>query len=143
LRNLLRYGQWKEADQETYEVMIKAVGKKSGDLFTSDELLNFPCQDLRTIDQLWVKYSEGRFGFSVQKEIYLECGGKPDGQYYRDAWVSFAQRVGWTRNGDWMSIKYNTSFPKGHLPLGGWVDEEDVEDGGVSPLASRLVKCNI
>ncbi|CCQ59603.1 GUN4 domain-containing protein, partial [Crocosphaera watsonii] len=37
---------------------------------------NFPCEDLRIIDQLWVKYSNGQFGFSVQKQIYMdELGG--------------------------------------------------------------------
>ncbi len=78
LRDLLAAKNWKEADEETYLVMIQAVGKREGDHFTSDELLNFPCTDLRTIDRLWVKYSNGHFGFSVQKEIYLSVGGKAD-----------------------------------------------------------------
>lgn len=118
LRDLLKAGNWKEADVETYEVMIKAVGKKPGDDFTSDELLNFPCQDLRTIDQLWVKYSEGRFGFSVQKEIYLSVGGKADGEYHRDAWEKFGNKVGWRENEGWIyysQVKFTTSFV-GHLP---------------------------
>ncbi|MBP0016279.1 MAG: GUN4 domain-containing protein [Cyanobacteria bacterium SBLK] len=37
---------------------------------------NFPCEDLREIDQLWIHYSKGRFGFSVQKRIYQGLGGK-------------------------------------------------------------------
>ncbi|WP_082209880.1 GUN4 domain-containing protein [Fischerella sp. PCC 9605] len=86
LRDLLAAHNWKEADEETYRVMIQAVGKKDGDWFTSEELLNFPCTDLRTIDHLWVEYSNGQFGFSVQKEIYLSVGGKPDGKYYEEAW---------------------------------------------------------
>lgn len=49
-----------------------------------EHIQNFPCQDLRNIDHLWVKYSEGRFGFSVQKKIYLDCGAKPDGKYLGD-----------------------------------------------------------
>ncbi|MBW4600116.1 MAG: GUN4 domain-containing protein [Calothrix sp. FI2-JRJ7] len=28
------------------------------------------CQDVYTIDSLWVKYSGGRFGFSIQKQIW-------------------------------------------------------------------------
>ncbi|NJK69765.1 MAG: hypothetical protein HC789_19590 [Microcoleus sp. CSU_2_2] len=28
------------------------------------------CEDLQTVDQLWVKYSNGHFGFSVQQRIY-------------------------------------------------------------------------
>jgi uncharacterized caspase-like protein len=59
LRDLLKAGNWKEADYETYLVMIQAVGKKENDYFERDELLNFPCTDLRTVDHLWVKYSNG------------------------------------------------------------------------------------
>ncbi|HCQ20444.1 MAG TPA: serine/threonine protein kinase [Anabaena sp. UBA12330] len=108
LRDLLKAQNWEEADKETYEVMIKAVGKKSGDSFTSDELLNFPCQDLRTIDQLWVEYSKGRFGFSVQKEIYLSVGGKLRSYEY-EAFSRFYRTVGWDY------INYN-SQERGHLP---------------------------
>lgn len=85
LRDLLKAGQWREADSETYKTMIRAVGKKSGDWFTRYELLNFPCTDLLTIDQLWVKYSTGKFGFSVQKQIYLETGNPLDGGYHERA----------------------------------------------------------
>ena len=56
LRDLLKAGDWQAADQETYEVMIRAVGKHAGQWFTDEELLNFPCADLLTIDRLWVKY---------------------------------------------------------------------------------------
>jgi serine/threonine protein kinase len=105
LRDLLKAQNWEEADKETYEVMIKAVGKKSGDSFTSDELLS---QDLRTIDQLWVEYSKGRFGFSVQKEIYLSVGGKLRSYEY-EAFSRFYRTVKWDY------INYN-SQERGHLP---------------------------
>jgi serine/threonine protein kinase len=148
LRDLLKAQNWEEADKETYEVMIKAVGKKSGDWFTRDELLNFPCQDLRTIDQLWVKYSQGRFGFSVQKEIYLSVGGRL-GSYEPETFLRFYETVGWGG-----SIKYNT-LPEGHLPnkvpirgaVGGRsaMVEGQMPWGlvGISSLASRCVNCNI
>jgi uncharacterized caspase-like protein len=103
LRDLLKAGNWKEADYETYLVMIQAVGKEENDYFELDELLNFPCTDLRTIDRLWVKYSNGRFGFSVQKEIYLSCGGKADGEYYEEAWDKFGVSVGWKVENNWIT----------------------------------------
>jgi hypothetical protein len=118
LRDLLAAGNWKEADTETYRVMLQAVGKKDGDWFTDDELLNFPCTDLRTIDRLWVKYSNGKFGFSVQKEIYLSVGGKPDGRYYAEAWEKYCEVVGWKVEGsyiEYLEVTFNTSA-KGHLP---------------------------
>ncbi|WP_258316433.1 GUN4 domain-containing protein [Cylindrospermopsis raciborskii] len=30
---------------------------------------------MRTIDNLWLKYSQGKFGISVQQEIYKNLGG--------------------------------------------------------------------
>ncbi|MEG4087688.1 GUN4 domain-containing protein [Microcoleus sp. POL10_C6] len=30
-----------------------------------------PCEDICTIDRLWLKYSNGRFGLSVQRRILL------------------------------------------------------------------------
>ena len=120
LRDLLAAKNWKEADKETYLVMIQAVGKKDGDWFNKDELLNFPCTDLRTIDRLWVKYSNGHFGFSVQKEIYLSVGGKADGKYYTQAWEKFGDRVGWRVQSSWITysqVTFNTCSPEGHLPM--------------------------
>ena len=35
----------------------------------------FPCQDLHTIDQLWVKLSGRKFGFSIQAEIWDKLEG--------------------------------------------------------------------
>ncbi|MFN6534937.1 MAG: GUN4 domain-containing protein [Nostoc sp. EkiNYC01] len=120
LRDYLAAGNWKEADYETYLVMLQAVGSKEGDWIREEQLLNFPCKDLRTIDRLWVKYSNGRFGFSVQKEIYLSVGGKLDGKYYKEAWEKFGDRVGWRMNSNWLSYQKdtcNTYNSVGYLPL--------------------------
>ncbi|WP_442935764.1 GUN4 domain-containing protein [Nostoc sp.] len=74
LRDLLKAGKWKEADQETLAVMLKASGREREGWLDFKSIENFPCTDLRTIDQLWVEYSNGRFGFSVQKRIYGSVG---------------------------------------------------------------------
>ncbi len=63
LEEYLEAGEWREADQETYSVMLKVAGGK----LESEDLKNFSCPDLREIDRLWVQYSQGHFGFSVQK----------------------------------------------------------------------------
>lgn len=126
LRDLLKAGEWKEADRETYRLMITTVGKKERDWFRSEELLNFPCADLKTIDHLWVKYSKGRFGFSVQKKIYVECGAKLDGRNPSDKiWKKFGDRVGWRKDGEWLGysdLNPSLSSPQGNFPafcLGG------------------------
>ncbi|MEH2127506.1 serine/threonine-protein kinase [Nostoc sp.] len=121
LRDYLAAGNWKDADNETYLVMLQAVDRKEGEWIRNKELLNFPCKDLRTIDRLWVKYSNGQFGFSVQKEIYLSVGGKVDGEYQQEVWEKFGARVGWRidSNDNWINynkVTFDTLAPKGHLP---------------------------
>jgi hypothetical protein len=51
---------------------------------------------------LWLKYSKGKFGFSVQKQIWLDCGGKV-GVYDYDIYRKFADKVKWRNQGNWLS----------------------------------------
>ncbi|MGV0027889.1 GUN4 domain-containing protein [Phormidesmis priestleyi] len=115
LEEYLSSGQWEAADNETYRLMITTVGKEEGQWFEPEELLNFPCEALKAIDGLWVKHSNGHFGFSVQKKIYLECDGIPDGQYCEEAWNKFCHANGWRVN-EKSDVIYDTSSPEGHLP---------------------------
>jgi len=136
LEEYLKNGQWEAADKETYRLMITAIGKDEGQYFDQDELLNFPCDELLAIDDLWVKHSNGKFGFSVQKDLYLKCGGIPDGKYHQEAWNQFCERNGWAEKGQYVPVKFDASSPKAHLPLvGEW-------RGGLL-LFSRIKTCKL
>ena len=117
LRDYLAQGKWWEADEETKRVML-AVGKREKEGWLDDEHIdNFPCEDLRTIDQLWVKYSGGKFGFSVQKRIYQGFGTR---EYNDEIWDKFGYKVGWKKGGNWLyytDITYDKKAPEGHLPV--------------------------
>ena len=149
LRDLLKAEEWKAADLETAHRMLEAVGRGEDDWIRYEELAHFPCADLRTIDRLWVKYSQGRFGFSVQKEIYVKCGAKLDGKYPGDKiWDRFGDQVGWRVKGKWIysgTVKFNTSAPSGHLPFGVEVREEWVRVGGLwgVNVFSRIQTCKV
>ncbi|MFM6861701.1 MAG: GUN4 domain-containing protein, partial [Dolichospermum sp.] len=80
LEALLKAGKWKDADLETWELMKKLTKREQEGWLRVEDVKNFPRQELRKMDQLWVKYSNGKFGFSVQKQIWLELGGKLDGE---------------------------------------------------------------
>ncbi|MEG3989608.1 serine/threonine-protein kinase [Microcoleus sp. S28C3] len=150
LDRLLASGEWKEADRETAQKMLEVAGRTKDGWLRVEDLDRFPCEDLRTIDQLWVKNSNGLFGFSVQKRIYQSLGGTR--QYDREIWEAYGDRVGWrVNNSTWLSyndLKFNTKAPQGHLPGGrfglrngvGWWGEWGKV---ISSLASRLVECNI
>ena len=90
LRDLLAAGEWKEADRETRSLMLKIAGLKQEDKLDIQSIRNFPCTDLRTIDTLWVKYSNGHFGFSVQKRIW--SSSEVNRNFH-----NFIERVGWAR----------------------------------------------
>ncbi|MBW4522298.1 MAG: GUN4 domain-containing protein [Scytolyngbya sp. HA4215-MV1] len=117
LEALLRAQQWKQADYETYRLMITTVGKEEGQWFDRADLKNFPCDDLQTLDRLWVRYSNGKWGFSVQKRIWQECGSPMD---YNDDWEKFGDRVGWRKEGKWVdldNLTYNLELaPMGEFP---------------------------
>ena len=115
LRDLLKAQDWKAADEETFQVMLQAAGRKSQRYFDYDSIENFPCTDLRTIDQLWVQYSNGHFGFSVQKRIWLQCGGK----YDMETEIALGDALGWRKNNSWLDYKditFTLNAPEGHLP---------------------------
>lgn len=146
LEHYLKSGQWKKADRETYRLMITEVGKAESQWFSAEDLLNFPCELLKAIDEIWVKHSGGKFGFSVQKAIYLECGGSLNGKYHETIWIKLCKRYGWNTN----NIQYKLKSRKGHLPVPG--PEETVGlfrlfGSGyfhtLSSLASRLASCNL
>ncbi|MDM3851341.1 MAG: GUN4 domain-containing protein [Aphanizomenon gracile PMC627.10] len=131
LEALLKAGKWREADLETWELMKKLTKREREGWLRFEDVKNFPRQELRKMDQLWVKYSNGKFGFSVQKQIWLELGGKLDGEPDWDTLRKLGSRVGWRKNNEWLSYEsytFSTNALPGHLPVlsmgwlgwGGW-----------------------
>lgn len=123
-RNLVKFlsqGQWVDADKETKCLMLHILGKDPNNYLNSLDLKKFPCEDLGHINQLWIKTSGGRFGFTVQKKIWEECGSPKS---YNKAWKKFGDRVGWRAHGEWRAhtlINPSLSSPEGILPgICGW-----------------------
>jgi serine/threonine protein kinase len=141
LRNLLAAKKWKEADEETARVMLKVAGREKEGWLNTESIDNFPCEDLRTIDQLWVKYSNGRFGFSVQKRIYQSLGGTSS--YDERVWEKFGDKVGWRKNNKWLCY-YELSFlekaPEAHLPGLVWVWWDLLGGGGYCFVTYNVVE---
>jgi predicted NACHT family NTPase len=118
LKEYLQNKKWQAADQETYRLMIAIIGKEEGQPFDPEDLQNFPCDELRTIDTLWVAHSDGRFGFSAQKQIWEKCNCPKDNI---EDWQLFAQKVGWHTDGKFQgynNLKFtmNSDVPLGYLP---------------------------
>jgi hypothetical protein len=120
LETFLQNGQWKEADKETDRLMLQIVGKEADQWLSMEDIQNFPREDLRAIDKLWVDYSNGKFGFSVQKKVWMDCGGVP-GEYNWEVYEKFADQVGWRRSENWLSYDDLTFLlvdsKQAHLPF--------------------------
>ena len=151
LRDLLAAGNWQEADQETAKRMCEVMGRQQEGWLRVEDIQAFPCTDLRTIDQLWVKYSQGHFGFSVQKKIWEECGSPMD---YGKNWNRFCEKIGWKKNESYVNyrdLKFNLRYSlQRELPMvGGFVGNDDLGTGffgvwgWVGFLFSRAETCRL
>ncbi|MEM9218834.1 MAG: GUN4 domain-containing protein [Cyanobacteria bacterium P01_F01_bin.150] len=134
LETLLRNKAWRDADEETLEVMRQATSRRVGWL-DRQAILELPSTDLKTIDALWSKYSQGRFGFRVQQDIFKTTQASTSNV------ARFGQEVGWTIwQSTWIGFKYykqltfDVSAPPGHFPAKWfWIIPwwESVRSGGL------------
>ncbi|BAY14788.1 serine/threonine kinase [Anabaenopsis circularis NIES-21] len=131
LDELLQAKKWKEADLETAKIIYVISHNELPETspyrtyrrnyFSSEYLKVLPRKDLNNINRLWLKYSNGRFGFSVQKRIWKRLGGGSDTTYNsEEIQEKFGDEVGWRKEGDWVyysDIYYSLRSPSGHLPI--------------------------
>nr|YP_010618808.1 hypothetical protein PN064_pgp182 [Deltalsia parasitica]WAX02821.1 hypothetical protein [Deltalsia parasitica] len=115
LQDLLINKKFEEADKLTQKCLCEIVetktnNKKSWLYFTDIQFL--PEEDLFILDLLWKIYSKGKFGFSVQKKIWINNNKKWDKLWDKICWIKkgimkrYPQEFMWT-----------IDAPEGHLPL--------------------------
>ena len=157
LDQALEEHRWRDADGLTWDALLSSAYSRDLSFLYS----NIACDHLRKVDTLWSDHSEGRYGFSVQKNRFLATGNTP-GQYNEAAWIKFIEEIGWTRivaDEIYFLLNYDEltwsegvsgddlSAPEAHLPavyfvaeLGGdlvwWV-------GGLGWWFSRIANCNL
>nr|YP_010873094.1 hypothetical protein ycf53 [Nemalion vermiculare]WGV34366.1 hypothetical protein ycf53 [Nemalion vermiculare] len=115
LQQLLVTKQFQSADKLT-QVLLCNLSQVNGRhdrkwlYFTDISLM--PTTDLLTIDKLWQVHSQGLFGLSVQRDIWLSTNSD---------WETFWSKIGWKVNN--VNCRYpnefvwNVTAPPGHLPL--------------------------
>ena len=114
MQRALAQQDFEEADRITSEILRQLAGPaavKRGYVYYS-EVADFAAVDLESLDRLWVVYSQGRFGFSVQLRLLLSLAGR---------WDQLWPRLGWKQGGIWTrypgSFTWSLQAPEGHLPL--------------------------
>ena len=122
LATMLATGDFLAADQFTRDNLIKIAGAeaKGRNFVYWTEVKGIPETDLCTMERLWLEFSAGNFGYSVQKRVWDVEGKNFD---------KFIRRIGWTTKdskGNERKLKWfgQNEFiydvakaPKGHLPL--------------------------
>ncbi|UUO17599.1 GUN4 domain-containing protein [Dolichospermum heterosporum] len=146
LQDLLVAGNWKEADAETGRLMLAVAKREQEGWLDVESIDNLPCVDLRTIDQLWVKYSNGRFGFSVQKRIYQSLGGTREYNY--EIWEKFLDKVEWQKGKKtlyYKDITFDIKAPKAQIPIAFGLKTDGLGYLGYSRggLFSRVETCKL
>lgn len=114
LQRHLMLQEFEAADRLTSEHLRQLAGPgavQRGYVYYS-EVPAIPGLDLESLDRLWLCYSQGRFGFSVQGRLLQASGGQ---------WEKLWPKLGWKAAGVW--TRYPSAFtwsleaPDGHLPL--------------------------
>ncbi|MEL6927425.1 MAG: GUN4 N-terminal ARM-like repeat domain-containing protein [Cyanobacteria bacterium J06600_6] len=114
LQELLARQDFQGADILTLQKMCELAGAAAVErkwiYFT--EVVNLPIADLETLDRLWLMFSAGKFGFSVQRRIWLSLG-----KDFTKLWTTINWKSGntWTRYPK--EFTWDLSAPRGHLPL--------------------------
>lgn len=118
LINFLAKHEWKNADVLTRDILLKLAGRNSKDSLNKEAIEKISAKDVYTLDRLWVVYSNGLFGFSIQKKIF-ECVDRKK--------QAFAELVGWSNKAGllkglfaWKAyneLDFSLNAPKGHLPV--------------------------
>lgn len=117
LHDLLAEGNYRAADQETWHLMLQACARQSEGCLSLQAIRQFPLVDLATLDDLWQTFSEGRFGFTVQKQLYQGLGGKSTFDY--PLWIAFGEQVGWVMDHQWVNysqLSFRQQAPRGSFP---------------------------
>jgi hypothetical protein len=114
LQRLLAAHNFLEGDRLTLQKMCElsgAAAMKRKWLYFS-EIESLPITDLQTINRLWLVHSEGKFGFSVQRQLWLSVG-----KNWESLWPKIQWKAGktWTRYSE--GFIWDLSAPRGHLPL--------------------------
>jgi GUN4-like len=116
--------QWKKSDVETYILICKSLKKDNGSTFNDNEIEQIPIVDLKNIDYLWRKYSDRKYGFSIQKELQQDLSPNTSIEN-KLSWPEFHNPDELFDKFDVNVQKYNT---KGILPYtihykgSGWLD---------------------
>ena len=120
LQDFLSKKDWRQADLETKLLLLKMTKRQGQGWLDEKSIQNLKIEDIKELDKLWRNASNNRFGFSIQKQIYLQTSNQLN-QYNWQIYCNFGEKVGWyepnTGWKDYTKLDFSDSAPEGHLPF--------------------------
>jgi len=142
LIELLANGDWKTADKYTWELILYIAEREAEKWLRPEDIEQFPCTDLNTLNWLWEYYSQGLFSLTSQWQIFYDLEGD---------YTKFCDQVGWCRGESWLyyeELNFTLNAPPGHLPIISWRKRACYGVGNATPnenlslIFSRLSTCS-
>ncbi|MGL5940732.1 MAG: GUN4 domain-containing protein [Waterburya sp.] len=118
LTSFLNNRNWKEANEQTALILLRLAGKQSHEYLNIEDIKKLPPEELKTLDRLWSTYSNERFSWLVQKQIWEELGGKA-GVYEIQMYEKWSKQVGWLVVNQWLfysELDFTDKALIGHFP---------------------------
>jgi len=160
LNNLLANKKWREADTKTYELMLYVADREQQGFLRIQDIDRFSCSNLKKIDHYWLLNSNDRFGYSVQKKIWVETENllgitelkQENYDNYLKLYRKFVSNVGWNylipnEQKVIEVVKKNyKQAPRGMLPLRyPWMSDRvfAVVGAGGGGIFSRVATCEV
>nr|QUE28743.1 Ycf53 [Porphyropsis coccinea] len=112
LQQLLLDNDFQEADIVTSQLLCLLADLNNRQWLYFSDVGKIPPNELKILDNLWKIFSKGKFGFSVQRQLWLNSD--------KD-WNQLWDKIGW-RHQETLSrypegFIWDVSAPVGHLPL--------------------------
>ncbi|OCR02020.1 hypothetical protein BCD67_07535 [Oscillatoriales cyanobacterium USR001] len=111
LRKELATQEWRKANDTTKSILFRIALKEEIGNLSAEDMKIVPFQDIYAINKLWSEYSNGHFGFSIQKYLLQQSD-----------YESFIKQIGWNVDDSWLeyeNLQFNLNSPEGHLPYSG------------------------
>ncbi|HAO10878.1 MAG TPA: hypothetical protein DCQ51_06840 [Planktothrix sp. UBA8407] len=111
LKEELTAQEWQKANETTKYLIFKIANQEQTGNLNQDSIKNIPSRDIRVINNWWVQYSRGHFGFSIQKKLLRQ-----------NDYQEVLSQIGWFVNDSWLKeedLNFSLNAPQGHLPYCG------------------------
>lgn len=141
LNDLLMQKKLRDADKETTQLMLKLSNREQQGWLDVQDIKKLPIEYIQQIDTLWNTHSNGKFGFRIQQQIWLNTENKFQLDY--QIWCNFGNLVGWCHEYYWKeynNLIFSDKAPQGHLPGGIFISYQGFGNwvSRLSSLVGRL-----